>query len=220
ASSRDRGIRLARMRAMTPEQRASRTVPYNRNFGASRTKPKREWNLCQFARCVSLGSRETGRRPAVGSRSPFSQNRPERRAFLRLVESIVVAVASGGLRGEAREYGRIANTATALDRLLRKLGSDGPARRRCYEAGPGRDGSSGSSEDGGAAEATGALAAIGGGRTVAGWAGAYGFPRTRSTPGRSNCWTERRASSKAAAQHRRTRWARRRSIFCTGRSAS
>jgi transposase len=29
-------------------------------------------------------------------------------------ESIVVAVASGGLRGEVREYGRIANTPTAL----------------------------------------------------------------------------------------------------------
>ena len=28
-------------------------------------------------------------------------------------ESIVVAVAAGGLRGEVREYGRIANTATA-----------------------------------------------------------------------------------------------------------
>src|SRR5437868_2637906 len=51
-------------------------------------------------------------------------------------ESIVVAVASGGLRGEVREYGRIANTATALDRLLRKLGSDGMALRFCYEAGP------------------------------------------------------------------------------------
>ena len=35
-------------------------------------------------------------------------------------ESIVVAVASGGLRGEVREYGRIANTPPALDRLLRK----------------------------------------------------------------------------------------------------
>jgi len=35
-------------------------------------------------------------------------------------DSIVVAVAEGGLRGEVREYGRIANTATALDRLLRK----------------------------------------------------------------------------------------------------
>src|SRR5207245_3481151 len=52
-------------------------------------------------------------------------------------ESIVVAVASGGLRGEVREYGRIANTAAALDRLLRKLGSDGTTLRCCYEAGPG-----------------------------------------------------------------------------------
>src|SRR6202162_5604043 len=51
-------------------------------------------------------------------------------------ESIVVAVAEGGLRGEVREYGRIANTATALDRLLRKLGSDGMTLRFCYEAGP------------------------------------------------------------------------------------
>src|SRR5204862_6652823 len=49
-------------------------------------------------------------------------------------ESIVVAVASGGLRGEVREYGRIANTATALDRLLRKLGDAGMALRFCYEA--------------------------------------------------------------------------------------
>ena len=40
-------------------------------------------------------------------------------------ESIVVAVASGGLRGEVREYGRIANTAAALDRLMRKLGGAG-----------------------------------------------------------------------------------------------
>src|ERR1700719_5421739 len=51
-------------------------------------------------------------------------------------ESIVVAVASGGLRGEVREYGRIANTSTALDRLLRKLGGDGMRLRFCYEAGP------------------------------------------------------------------------------------
>src|SRR5712671_5914213 len=51
-------------------------------------------------------------------------------------ESIVVAVASGGLRGEVREYGRIANAAAALDRLLRKLGVDGMALRFCYEAGP------------------------------------------------------------------------------------
>ena len=51
-------------------------------------------------------------------------------------ESIVVAVAEGGLRGEVREYGRIANTAAALDRLLRKLGGDGVKLRFCYEAGP------------------------------------------------------------------------------------
>src|SRR6202166_2703046 len=51
-------------------------------------------------------------------------------------EGIAVAVAAGGLRGEVREYGRIANTATALDRLLRKLGGDGVTLRFCYEAGP------------------------------------------------------------------------------------
>jgi transposase len=51
-------------------------------------------------------------------------------------ESIVVAVADGGLRGEVREHGRIANTPAALDRLLRKLGSDGMALRFCNEAGP------------------------------------------------------------------------------------
>src|SRR6202795_1131553 len=51
-------------------------------------------------------------------------------------EGIVVAVAAGGLRGEVREDGRIANTALALDRLLRKLGGDGVSLRFCYEAGP------------------------------------------------------------------------------------
>ena len=51
-------------------------------------------------------------------------------------KAIVVAVAAGGLRGEVREYGRIANTPTALDRLLRKLGGDGVKLRFCYEAGP------------------------------------------------------------------------------------
>src|ERR1700726_5319734 len=51
-------------------------------------------------------------------------------------EGIVVAVASRGLRGEVREYGRIANTPAALDRVLRKLGGDGMRLRFCYEAGP------------------------------------------------------------------------------------
>jgi transposase len=51
-------------------------------------------------------------------------------------EGIVVAVAEGGLRGEVRDYGRIANTAGALDRLMRKLGGEGVGLRLCYEAGP------------------------------------------------------------------------------------
>jgi transposase len=51
-------------------------------------------------------------------------------------EAIVVAIAEGGLRGEVREYGRIANTAAGLDRLARKLGGDGVKLRFCYEAGP------------------------------------------------------------------------------------
>ena len=51
-------------------------------------------------------------------------------------ETIVVGAAGGGLRGEVREYGRIANTSAALDRLLRKLGGDGVTLRFCYEAGP------------------------------------------------------------------------------------
>jgi transposase len=51
-------------------------------------------------------------------------------------EGIVVAVAEGGLRGEVRDYGRIANTPAALDRLVRKLARDGVKLRFCYEAGP------------------------------------------------------------------------------------
>ena len=46
-------------------------------------------------------------------------------------EGIVVAVAKGGLRGEVREYGRSANTAAALERLVRKLGGDGINLRFC-----------------------------------------------------------------------------------------
>ncbi len=51
-------------------------------------------------------------------------------------DGIVVAVAEGGLRGEVRDYGRIANTPAALQRLARKLGQDGLTLRFCYEAGP------------------------------------------------------------------------------------
>jgi hypothetical protein len=46
-----------------------------------------------------------------------------------------VAVAEGGIRGEIREYGRLANTPTALDRLARQLGNDGVKPRFCYEDG-------------------------------------------------------------------------------------
>src|SRR5215469_8298412 len=51
-------------------------------------------------------------------------------------EWIVVAIAEGGTRGEVREYGRIANTAAALQRLAGKLGGEGVELRFCYEAGP------------------------------------------------------------------------------------
>ena len=47
-----------------------------------------------------------------------------------------MALAEGGLRGNVREYGRIANTSAALDRLVRKLGDGGVRLRFCYEAGP------------------------------------------------------------------------------------
>jgi transposase len=51
-------------------------------------------------------------------------------------DGIVVAVAEDGLRGEVRDYGRIANTPAAWRRLVGKLGSHGVALRFCYEAGP------------------------------------------------------------------------------------
>jgi hypothetical protein len=46
---------------------------------------------------------------------------------------IVVAAAEGGIRGEVREYGRIANTPAALDRLAHKIGRGGVRLRFCYE---------------------------------------------------------------------------------------
>jgi transposase len=51
-------------------------------------------------------------------------------------EGIVVALAEGDLRGEVRDYGRIANTPAALRRLVGKLGHQGVELRFCYEAGP------------------------------------------------------------------------------------
>jgi len=52
------------------------------------------------------------------------------------------------------------------------------------------------------------------------WRARTGFTQTRSTPGRSSCWTGRRAFSTAALRQRKERPARRRSIFCIGRSVS
>jgi hypothetical protein len=51
-------------------------------------------------------------------------------------DGIVVALAEDGLRGEVRDYGRIANTPAALQRLVGKLGQPGVELRFCYEAGP------------------------------------------------------------------------------------
>ena len=51
-------------------------------------------------------------------------------------ETIAVAVADGGARGAARDYGQIANTPAALKRLVSKLQNDGRELRFCYEAGP------------------------------------------------------------------------------------
>ena len=51
-------------------------------------------------------------------------------------ETIAVALAAAGKRGEVREYGTIANTPTALKALANKLARSGAALRFCYEAGP------------------------------------------------------------------------------------
>jgi transposase len=55
---------------------------------------------------------------------------------LTFTRKAVVVDGQGGIRGEVREYGRIANTATALDRLRRKLGDGAVRLRFCHEAGP------------------------------------------------------------------------------------
>lgn len=50
-------------------------------------------------------------------------------------DTIALAVAAAG-RGEAQYRGEIANTPTAIKRLLRKLSADGEVLGVCYEAGP------------------------------------------------------------------------------------
>ena len=51
-------------------------------------------------------------------------------------DGIVVAVAEGGQRGEVRDYGWIAHTPAAVQRLVGKLSRQGRELRFCYEAGP------------------------------------------------------------------------------------
>ena len=51
-------------------------------------------------------------------------------------ETMAVAVAETGLRGEVREHGKIPNTPVAVKSLATKLASAGRELRFCYEAGP------------------------------------------------------------------------------------
>jgi hypothetical protein len=51
-------------------------------------------------------------------------------------DTIAVALAAGGLRGEVREHGKIPNTPAALKALTAKLAPGGRELRFCYEAGP------------------------------------------------------------------------------------
>jgi transposase len=51
-------------------------------------------------------------------------------------DTIAVAVADSGKRGEVREHGKIANSPTALKGLLTRLTRSGSALQCCYEAGP------------------------------------------------------------------------------------
>ncbi len=51
-------------------------------------------------------------------------------------DTIAVALAEAGKRGEVREHGKVVNTPTALKTLAVKLARNGASLRFCYEAGP------------------------------------------------------------------------------------
>ena len=59
-------------------------------------------------------------------------------------DTIAVALAEAGKRGEVREYGKIANTASALQSLVSKLARGGHRLRSVMKLGPAVMGSSGS----------------------------------------------------------------------------
>lgn len=50
-------------------------------------------------------------------------------------DTIAVALAETGKRGEVREHGKVGNTPTALKTLAVKLARNGARLRFCYEAG-------------------------------------------------------------------------------------
>ena len=57
-------------------------------------------------------------------------------AFDNSKETLAVAIAEGGLRGEVRFWGMIANRADAVRKLVERLAAKHPELSFCYEAGP------------------------------------------------------------------------------------
>jgi transposase len=57
-------------------------------------------------------------------------------AFDSSKETLAVAIAEGGLRGEVRSWGKIPNGADAVRRLVERLAGKHPKLSFCYEAGP------------------------------------------------------------------------------------
>jgi transposase len=51
-------------------------------------------------------------------------------------KTLAVAIAEGGLRGEVRYWGTVANRPDAVRRLVERLAAKHPALSFCYEAGP------------------------------------------------------------------------------------
>jgi transposase len=57
-------------------------------------------------------------------------------AFDSSKETLAVAIAEGGLRGEVRSWGKIPNRADAVRKLVERLAAKHPKLNFCYEAGP------------------------------------------------------------------------------------